>query len=81
MNGSCYLLRLIIWLESVSMPISRGQTVYFLPGQGGRLDAGLGQGLMSRGLDVAGRETRGEFRHLSFSSQVQIIADDLAVHF
>lgn len=46
--------------------ISR-QTVYYLPGFGGQLATGLGQGLMDRGFDVTGRETRGDFRDLPIS--------------
>jgi hypothetical protein len=38
------------------------KTVYYLPGYGGQLGTGLGRALMDRGFDVAGRETRGDFR-------------------
>lgn len=38
------------------------KTVYYLPGAGGQLSTGLGQGLMDRGFDVTGRETRGARR-------------------
>ncbi len=41
-------------------------TVYYLPGYGGQLATGLGQGLRDRGLNVAGRETRHHFRALPF---------------
>ena len=37
-------------------------SIYYLPGHGGRLGTGLGEGLLSRGFDVAGRETVGEFK-------------------
>lgn len=57
------------------------QTIYYLPGHGGQLATGLGQGLMDRGFDVTGRETRGDFRALPFDEQLQIIADDLQSHF
>jgi pimeloyl-ACP methyl ester carboxylesterase len=57
------------------------RTVYYLPGAGGQLATGLGQGLMDRGFDVAGRETRGEFRRLRFDNQVETIVDDLKSHF
>jgi hypothetical protein len=37
----------------------------------------LGEALLSRGFDIAGRETVGEFRSLCFSEQVATIAEDL----
>ena len=46
------------------MSIVDHRTVYYLPGHGGQLATGLGQGLMDRGFHVAGRETRGDFRSL-----------------
>ena len=57
------------------------ETVYYLPGWGGRLNTGLGQALMSRGLDIAGRETRNEFKDLGFTEQVRVIAQDLQTYF
>lgn len=51
--------------------------IYYLPGHGGRLETGLGEGLISRGFAVTGRETIGEFRTLPFSEQVAIVAEDL----
>ncbi len=56
-------------------------TIYYLPGHGGQLATGLGQGLMDRGFDVAGRETRGDFRMLPFDEQVHTIVDDLQNYF
>lgn len=56
-------------------------TVYYLPGYGGQLATGLGQGLMDRGFDVTGRETRGDFRSLPFDEQVQVVMQDLQGHF
>jgi pimeloyl-ACP methyl ester carboxylesterase len=56
-------------------------TVYFLPGYGGRLHTGLGEALMSRGLNLAGRETAGDFRSLRFMDQVETVAEDLHTHF
>ncbi len=56
-------------------------TVYYLPGAGGQLATGLGQAIMTRGFNVAGRETRGEFRSLGFEDQLQIIREDLQSHF
>lgn len=63
------------------MSISENRTVYYLPGHGGQLATGLGQGLMDRGFDVTGRETRGDFRTLPFDEQVQTIMGDLQGHF
>lgn len=59
----------------------KNNTVYYLPGAGGQIAAGLGQALMDRGVDVTGRETRGEFRSLGFEDQLQIIRGDLQTHF
>jgi hypothetical protein len=36
---------------------SNRTTFYYLPGYGGRVHTGLGQALLSRGVDLAGRET------------------------
>ena len=44
---------------------------------GGRLETGLGQALLSKGLDVTGRELTGEFRQLRFQEQVDVVANDL----
>jgi hypothetical protein len=63
------------------MPPFTKQTIYYLPGHGGQLATGLGQALMDRGFDVTGRETRDDFRALSFDDQVQIVMDDLQGHF
>lgn len=51
--------------------------VYYLTGMGGRLDTGLGQGLLSRGFSIAGRELVGEFRKLDFQQQVDLVVSDL----
>jgi hypothetical protein len=56
-------------------------TVYYLPGAGGRINNGLGNELMERGFSVTGRETRDAFRSLRFSEQIQIIKNDLEIHF
>jgi predicted alpha/beta hydrolase family esterase len=53
------------------------RTIYYLPGHGGRLETGLGEALLSRGFDVTGRQTIGEFRALPFSEQVALVAHDL----
>jgi hypothetical protein len=57
------------------------KTVYYLPGFGGQLGSGLGQGLLSRGCEVTGRETRGDFKQLPFKQQVETVADDIQQHF
>ena len=57
------------------------RSVYYLTGMGGRLDSGLGQALLSRGLDISGRELVGEFRKLDFSMQIDLVADDLQANF
>jgi alpha-beta hydrolase superfamily lysophospholipase len=53
------------------------RTIYYLPGHGGLLSTGLGVGLRCRGFAVAGRETVGEFRSLTFSEQIGLIAEDI----
>jgi predicted alpha/beta superfamily hydrolase len=61
------------------------QTIYYMPGRGGRLNRGLGPALAARGLDVFGREITAEpgqtddnpFARLSFEQQVQVVAHDL----
>ncbi len=52
-------------------------TIYCLPGYGGSLDAGLGAALIVRGFDLAGRQTIGSFRELTFSEQIDLVANDL----
>lgn len=56
-------------------------TIYYLPGNRGRLATGLGEELMRRGWSVAGRETVDDFRALRFGDQVAAVADDLKDHF
>jgi predicted alpha/beta hydrolase family esterase len=51
--------------------------IYYLPGRGGQLSTGLGQGLRDRGFSIEGRETRGQFQTLPFDEQVTQIAYDL----
>eukprot|EP01034_Spumella_vulgaris_P025146 gene25146-31568_t len=57
------------------------KTIYYLPGYGGQLGTGLGRALMDRGFDVAGRETRGDFRSLPFDEQIATVGQDLKDHF
>ena len=53
------------------------KTVYYLTGMGGRLDKGLGRGLLDMGFNVKGRELYGDFRKYEFQLQVELIAKDL----
>lgn len=55
--------------------------VYYLTGMGGRLDTGLGQGLLNRGFDISGRELVGDFRNLDFQKQIDHIVEDLRDNF
>ena len=55
--------------------------IYYLPGRGGRLDAGLGTALIERNLLVSGRETVGEFAGLSFQEQIGLVAQDIQAGF
>ncbi len=57
------------------------QSIYFLPGHGGRISNGLGQELVRRGFDVLGRETFGEFKKLDFDVQVETVAADIKASF
>ena len=56
-------------------------TVYYLPGMGGRIDTGLGKGILDRGFQVVGRETRDNFKNLPFQGQIDAVAADLQEHF
>lgn len=55
--------------------------VYYLPGRGGELLKGLGEGLISRGCEVSGRETRDDFARLDFADQVRQIQQDIKEEF
>ena len=61
--------------------MNSGSALYYLPGRGGRLDAGLGTALVERNLLVSGRETMGEFASLSFQEQIELVAQDIQVEF
>jgi hypothetical protein len=61
--------------------MNSSSTLYYLPGRGGRLDAGLGTALVERNLLVSGRETIGEFASLSFQEQVELVAQDIQANF
>ena len=63
------------------MTQSNPKTIYYLPGHDGRLGTGLGEALLSRGYNVSGRETVGEFKDIPFSRQIAIIAEDLKTHY
>ena len=55
--------------------------IYYLPGMGGRLDAGLGEDLLRRGFALSGRETIGAFKKLRFGEQVDAVRQDLVERF
>ncbi len=57
------------------------KTVYYLTGMNGRLRTGLGEALLSRGVDVTGRELVDDFRRLGFHEQIEIVCDDLDSRF
>jgi predicted alpha/beta hydrolase family esterase len=57
------------------------KTVYYLTGMNGRLRTGLGEALLSRGVDVTGRELVDAFRRLDFQDQIDTVCDDLKNHF
>jgi hypothetical protein len=56
-------------------------TAYYLTGLNGHLAKGLGEALLSRDVDVSGRELVGEFRSLGFQEQIDTVGDDLTNHF
>ncbi len=55
--------------------------IYYLPGYGGELNAGLGKELARRGLSIFGRETIGEFAKLEFADQIETVRRDLVEKF
>jgi len=57
------------------------ETIYYLPGHGGHLETGLGAALLSRGYNVTGRQTIGDFKAIPFSEQIAMIADDLTANY
>ena len=57
------------------------KTIYYLPGNRGQLDTGLGEELLNRGFSLAGRETLGDFRKLPFPEKIEAIAKDLKDEF
>ena len=57
------------------------RTVYYLPGRGGQISTGLGQGLQDRGFFVVGQESRGAFLKLTFQQQLDAICRDLQENF
>lgn len=61
--------------------ISAQKTAYYLPGHGGQVSTGLGEGLAERGWAAVGRETIGDFRRLPFQQQVDAVAQDLTEKF
>ena len=64
-------------MQALKLPMN----IYYLPGRGGRLETGLGEALLSRGLTISGRETLGDFAKLRFAEQIELVAQDLKAHF
>jgi hypothetical protein len=64
---------MLVQLEMASL-------IYYLPGWADRLSTGLGKALMDRGFDVTGRETRGDFKDMSFTGQVEAVKEDFFNH-
>jgi len=59
---------------------NRDETIYYLTGRGGKINEGLGQGLLDRGYSLAGREMRGDFDNLKFQDQIDLIIKDLETY-
>ena len=53
------------------------ETIYYLTGRGGQLNTGVGEGLLDRGVSLAGREMSGDFMKLAFQAQLDLISRDL----
>lgn len=70
----------LLWTEARKTNM-KSETIYYLPGHGGRLETGLGAALLNRGYNVTGRQTLGEFKDIPFTEQAAIIAEDLSTHF
>ncbi len=82
MGGYVALSHLVARIvDSQVTTVSMLNPIYYLPGHGGRLGTGLGETLASRGYEIFGRETVGEFKRLPFSEQVALVAHDLTTEF
>jgi len=57
------------------------KTFCYLPGRNGKIRTGLGDGILSLGYGLKGRETPGSFKNLSFQEQLNLIASDLQSSF
>ena len=57
------------------------KTIYYLTGMNGRLKKGLGEALLSRDVELTGRELVDDFRRLGFQEQINAVCDDLLNHF
>ena len=66
-----------LFTPTLKVQLLTSDPVYYLPGRGGRLDRGLGEGLATRGYQVTGRETRDGFARLGLAAQRTQIAADL----
>jgi len=56
-------------------------TVYYLPGRGGRVATGLGEGIIELGYEPSGLETPWSFEGLTFQEQLDMIIQDLRASF
>ncbi len=57
------------------------ESIYYLPGRGGELRAGLGITLSDRGYRVQGREVTGDLAAYDFQEQINLIRLDLREHY
>ncbi len=56
-------------------------SIYYLPGRGGEIDAGLGMAISQRGYQVTGREVTNDLARFDFGQQIEIIRHDLRKHY
>jgi len=52
-------------------------SIYYLTGRGGKLNEGLGEGLLEQGFHLQGREVSGQFASLGIQQQIDLIIQDL----
>ena len=57
------------------------ESIYYLPGRGGEIKAGLGLSLSERGYLLQGREVTGDLAGYGFQDQTNIIKQDLKAHY
>lgn len=59
------------------LKVTMTERIYYLTGMGGSLHKGLGEALLQRGVEVVGRELRGDFAKLDFGQKVETVSKDL----